>query len=166
MPPRTLARRVGCAGARLPTGTMGITNAQMSAQPDRWRWMAIRFEWRFRWDGDHRQPGDGAEKIELSPAIEMSDLPVLAGVLAIPGCLGERVGGYRRPGARELPQNAQKPALMTDRQRDHQHHQPHHHHPRFDAQIMVLAMLFFGGERRIALALTIGICFGITVESW
>ena len=43
--------------------------------------------------------------------------------------LGERVGGGLRPGARELPQDAQGDRAGDHGRLDHRHHLAHHHHP-------------------------------------
>jgi preprotein translocase subunit SecF len=126
-------------------------------------YLALRFEWRFAVAAIIANLHDVIIILGFFALFQWEfSLPVLAAVLAVLGLLGERVGRHRRPDPRELPQDAQGHGHARDRRRITK---------TISRTIithgltlmMVLSILFFGGEtlHHFALALTIGICFGI-----
>ncbi len=126
-------------------------------------YLALRFEWRFAVAAIIANLHDVIIILGFFAMFQWEFS--LAGACRHPrgaGLLGERVGRHRRPDPRELPQAAQGERPRSDRQRDHEHDVAHDHHPRLTL-MMVLSILFFGGEtlHHFALALAIGICFGI-----
>ena len=80
----------------------------------------LRFEWKLRRRGDHRQPARRGDHPGLLRVLPVGVLAAGAGRGARGArLLGERVGGGVRPGARELPQDAQGERRRGDRRRDH-----------------------------------------------
>jgi preprotein translocase subunit SecF len=126
-------------------------------------YLAMRFEWRFAVAAIIANLHDVDHHPRLLRAVPVGVLAAGARRGARGArLLGERVGRHRRPDPRELPQDAQGDRDARDRQRDHEHDLAHDHHPRLHAADGAVD-LFFGGEtlHYFALALTIGICFGI-----
>ena len=126
-------------------------------------YLALRFEWRFA---------------VSAITANLHDVVIILGFFAFfqwefslagagrgargPRLFGQRVGGDRRPDPRELPQDAQgqrpeviNSAITSTLSRTIITHGC--------TLMMVLSILFFGGEtlHYFALALAIGICFGI-----
>ena len=127
-------------------------------------YLAVRFEWKFAVAGIVANLHDVVIILGFFAFFQWEfSLPVLAAVLAVLG-YRERVGGDLRPGARDLPQAYRKMTTHArcHRPRHHQHDQPHHHHHGC-TQMMVLSMLHVRRPTLFyfALALTIGILFGI-----
>ena len=126
-------------------------------------YLALRFEWRFAVAAIIANLHDVIIILGFFALFQWEfSLPVLAAVLAVLGySVNESVVIADR-----IRENFRKMRKATrdarHRQRDHQHDLAHDHHARLTL-MMVLSILFFGGEtlHYFALALTIGICFGI-----
>jgi preprotein translocase subunit SecF len=126
-------------------------------------YLAVRFEWKFAVAAIIANLHDVVIILGFFAFFQWEfSLPVLAAVLAVLGySVNESVVIFDR--IRENFRRYRKMEHGRDhRQRHHVHHQSYYHHPRLH-QIMVLSMLLFGGPTLyyFALALTIGICFGI-----
>ncbi len=126
-------------------------------------YLALRFEWHFAVSAIIANLHDVVIILGFFAFFQWEfSLPVLAAVLAVLGySVNESVVVFDR--IRENFRKMRKAdGAGGHRQRHHPHHVAHHHHPRQHADDGA-AMLLFGGASLyyFALALTIGILFGI-----
>ena len=126
-------------------------------------YLAFRFEWKFAVAAIVANLHDVVIILGFFAFFQWEfSLAVLAAVLAVLGySVNESVVIFDRirENFRTLPQDDH---AAGHRQRDHLHHQPHHHHPRLDADDgAVDAALRRPDAALLRLALTIGILFGI-----
>ena len=126
-------------------------------------YLALRFEWRFAVSAIIANLHDVVIILGFFALVPVGILAAGAGGGAGGARLfGQRVGRHRRPDPRELPQDAQghRPDVINNAITSTMSRTIITHGCTL---MMVLSILFFGGEtlHYFALALTIGICFGI-----